>query len=44
VGESAVDDAFPAFVNDLVDEVGRSFDATLADGVLASVGRDRVTA
>lgn len=40
VGDSAVDDAFPAFVNDLVDEVGRSFDATLADGVLASVGRE----
>lgn len=40
VGESAVDDAFPAFVNDLVDEVGRGFDASLADGVLASVGRE----
>lgn len=40
VGETAVDDAFPAFVNDLVDEVGRSFDASLADGVLASVGRE----
>jgi hypothetical protein len=38
-GASAVDDAFPAFVDTLFDTVGRSLDAAVADEVLASIGR-----
>jgi hypothetical protein len=40
IGESAVDDAFPAFVDAMMDEVGHGIDAAMADGVLASVGRE----
>jgi hypothetical protein len=36
---SAVDQAFPAFVDTLFDTVGRDLDAGVADEVLASVGR-----
>lgn len=38
-GGSAVDDAFPAFVDDMVDLIGRKLDAGVADEVLASIGR-----
>jgi len=38
-GASAVDDGFPAFVDTLVEAVGRGLDAAVADEVLASIGR-----